>query len=277
MVGSYVVKHLLASGYKVIGIDRCEGQITDENYTHIEAELAEAGVIGNLFETYDIDRVIHLAALAHNIEGVKFTSEDYYMANVFCSRNVFTAAAQKKIPVLFISTVDVYGFTKGKVSGDTVPNPVTDYGKSKYLAEKELVDLCTAFESTYDIYRFAPVYTDEIKRDIQKRYYLRYPDVAYIVGDGQEYEFLYIENACKALREWLLAEPECKAHNIKDEEKVHTSICIEAEQEEGRANTVLKFPRWLVKTGYGVLYGLTGKNKYTYLLNKLVNPIDSDN
>lgn len=273
MIGSYVAKRLLENGHKVIGVDKCDGKIEDENYTHVVTDLAVIEDVSGVFEKYDADRVIHLAAIAHAFSNGKITREDYYVANVLSARNVFVAAASKRIPTLFISTADVYGFTKGTVDATTTPAPVSDYAKSKVMAERELLDICRNLESEFDIFRFAPVYTDEIKRDIQKRYYLKYPDIAYIIGEGTGYEFLNINLAIEKMAEWVDSEPKNTIHNIKNEKLINTAECLEAEKEAGRAKVVLHFPKWLVRFGFGVIFCLTGKNKYTYLLGKAVNPI----
>ena len=55
-----------------------------------------------------------------------------------------------------------------------------------------------------------------------------------------------------------------------------TTDYIKAEKEEGRAKIVLHFPNWAVNIGYRVLKGITGENKYTYLLNKAVHPLRSE-
>ena len=273
MIGSSVAKKLLENGHKVIGVDRCEGKIQHENYTHIIIDLAVASDVIGVFENSNADRVIHLAAVAHAFSNGKITWEDYYTANVLSARNVFIAASQKKIPTLFISTADVYGFTKGTVDAATTPEPVSNYAKSKVLAEKELIEICREFGSEFDIFRFAPVYTDEIKRDIQKRYYLKYPDIAYIIGDGTGYEFLNINVAVDRMAEWAQNDPQNTIHNIKNEKLINTAECLEEEIEAGRAKHVLHFPKWLVRFGFGIIFCLTGKNKYTYLLGKAVNPI----
>lgn len=273
MIGSFVANKLLENGHKVIGVDKCDGKIENENYTHIVVDLSVTVDVIDILERYNVDRVIHLAAIAHAFSNGKITREDYYIANVVSARNVFIAASQKKVPLLFISTADVYGFTKGTVDAGTPPNPVSDYAKSKVMAEKELIEICHGFESEFDIFRFAPVYTDEIKRDIQKRYYLKYPDIAYIIGEGTGYEFLNINLAIEKMAEWVESEPRNTIHNIKNEKLINTAECLEEEIEAGRAKHVIRLPKWLVRFGFGVIFCLTGKNKYTYLLGKAVNPI----
>lgn len=272
MIGTRVIAGLLAAGNRVIGLDRKESPLRDGNYTHITAELGDADALRNIFDAHRIDRVIHLAALAHTAGVQDLSREAYYEINVRCAENVFSCAAEKNIPVLFISTADVYGFVKGVATAATVPHPVTVYGKTKYLAEQALAHICRL----YDIFRFAPVYTDEMKRDIQKRYYFRYPDWGYLIGKGMDYEFLFIDTAVARMVDWCRREPTGRIYNVKNETLTNTAACLSQERAAGRAKHVLHFPRWTVRFGFGVIFCLTGKNKYTYLLNKAVHPLRTE-
>lgn len=269
MIGSHLTKALLDKGYEVIGLARTEQKLNCQGYTHIQADLGDKAGLEQVYQQYPITHTIHLAALAHT-KGVADLSEAAYrQANVINAQNVFEAA--KGANILFISTVDVYGFVKGTVNGETEVYPVSIYGKNKAEAEKIL----TKQGGKFNIYRFSPVYTEDVKRDIQKRYYLKYPDWAYIVGKGLEYEVLNVEKAVQAMIDWVATEPDGKIKVIKDEHRLETAKVIEQERKEGRARHVLYFPRWMVLAVYGVLM-ITGKNKYTYLLNKAVHPLRSE-
>ena len=269
MIGSYLAKALLEAGHEVVGVDRRECTAL-KGLTSIIADLGEAEEIKKIVLENQVDRIIHLAALAHTAGEDDLSYEKYYRVNVECAKNVFHAAGER--PVLFISTVDVYGFTKGMVNADTELHPVTPYGKTKALAEKECKDIC----KTYSIYRLSPVYTPEVKRDIQKRYYLKYPDWAYVIGCGTEYEVLNISEAVRRMVEWCGLQPQNEIQVIKDKNRMNTADYIRREKAEGRAKHVLRFPRWMVLCGFSALKGITGKNKYTYLMNKAVNPLRTE-
>lgn len=269
MIGSCLVEKLLSAGMRVVGVDRCEARVTDAEYCHCAVDLGDKTALAEVLEQYKVDRVIHLAALAHRKNEADLSMERYIRVNVECSKNVFSVAEDKGIPVLFISTVDVFGFTKGYVTVDTEPHPVTNYGKSKLMAEGECKKICTS----YSIFRFSPVYTPEIKRDIQKRYYLKAPKVAYLIGKGNEYEVLNIDVATSRMVEWCNLKPDNKVHIIKDEYPLIPAECIRKEKALGNAKYVIHCPRWIALCGYSVLRFFTGKNKYTYLLNKAVYPL----
>lgn len=269
MIGSKLVKKLADAGYSVVGLDKTDCKEHIPGYTHRKCDLGDFDYLKDAIDGSKPDRIIHLAALAHTKNEDDLSWERYRYINVECAKNVFDTAGD--IPVLFISTVDVYGFFNGGyVNADTEIHPVSFYGKSKAMAEDECKKL-----KHYDIFRFSPVYTDEIKRDIQKRYYLKYPNIAYRIGKGTEYEILNVNHAVEMMVEWCSLPTNNSIKIIKDEVNMNTIEYIRAEKAEGRAKVVLYFPKWCVYAGYAVLKLITGENKYTYLLNKAVYPLRS--
>lgn len=268
MIGGYVVKGLIEKGHEVIGVDRraSDGQL--KGFTQIVLDLSSKQSVMQLFDDKKIDRTIHLAALAHTV-GVKDTSwEAFKKVNVDCAENVFEACAKHNIPVLFISTVDAIGMVKGIITPETELNPISNYGKSKAMAESRLKDIC----KVWDIYRFSPVYTPEIKRDIEKRYYLKYPNWAYKIGKGGRFEVLNINGAVTAMVEWVDKKVDNSIHVIKDPELLDINKLIEAEKAEGRAKHVLQFPRWMVVCGFYYIKFVFGKSNKTYLVFKALWP-----
>ena len=271
MIGSALVKELLARGYQVIGVGRSGEETAQENYRFIRADLSDRERIYEIVESEQVDRIIHLAALAHRDGLEDLTWERYKRDNVDSAKNVFACASER--PVLFISTIDVYGFYRGgrPVTAETPVAPVSDYGKSKALAERE----CQLLRH-YDIFRLCPVYTPENKRDIQKRYYLRYPALAYQVGRGTAFEVLSIERAVKAMADWCAMIPANSIHILKDPELLWTPDMIQAEKKAGRAKLVLHVPAWCVDVGSRVLEAALGENEKTYLINKLAHPLRTE-
>lgn len=271
MIGSFLVKALLEKGYSVIGIGRKDTSSSHQNYIYIKMDLSDKTLLSQIYDSYHITTTIHLAALAHEKEGSDLSNDAYYQANVVNAKNIFECCLNSKL--LYISTVDVYGFVKGTVNSKTPLNPVTIYGKTKAEAERILMN---GWGGGYDIFRFSPVFTQEIKRDIQKRYYLKYPNWAYIIGKGSKFEVLDIKNAIATMVAWV-EKDECtqSVRIIKDKKMLDTKKMLEIERREGRAKHILRFPHWFISIGYTVLL-ITGKNKYTFLLNKAVHPLRSE-
>ena len=268
MIGGYVVRGLVEKGHSVIGVDRMSKDIKLEGLSQIILDLSSKEVIMQLFDDKKIDRVIHLAALAHT-KGVADTSwEAFKKVNVDFAFNLFEACAKHNVPVLFISTVDAIGIVKGLITPETELNPISNYGKSKALAECRLKETC----STWNIYRFSPVYTEDVKRDIQKRYYLKYPNWAYLIGGGQQFEVLNVRKAVASMVDWVDKPVDNTIHIIKDEELLDSANVIAEERAEGRAKHVLRLPRWIVVCGYYCIKLLFGKSNKTYLVFKALWP-----
>ena len=268
MIGGFVVKGLIEKGHKVIGIDRRESDTRYPTYNQIILDLAFKEGVMQLFDEKKIDRVIHLAALAHT-KGVADTSwEAFKKVNVDCAENLFEACAKHDIPVLFISTVDAIGVVKGLITPETELNPISNYGKSKAMAEGRLKEIC----KVWNIYRFSPVYTEDVKRDIQKRYYLKYPDWAYLIGGGQKFEVLNVREAVSSMVDWVDKDVDNTIHIIKDEELLDSAKVIAEERAEGRAKHVLKIPRWMVVCGYYMIKLVFGNSNKTYLVFKALWP-----
>ena len=285
MIGGYVVRGLMEKGHSVVGVDRVLPR-TESLEFRVESlesgagavedvvlDLGDKEAVERVFEGHRIDRCIHLAALAHT-KGVADTSwEAFRKVNVDCAVNLFEACAKHNVPVLFISTVDAIGMVKGVITPETELNPISNYGKSKAMAERRLKEIC----SQWNIYRFSPVYTEDVKRDIQKRYYLKYPDWAYLIGGGQQFEVLSVRGAVASMVEWVDKEVDNTIHIIKDEVLLDSAKVIASEREDGRAKHVLRLPRWMVVCGYYCIKLVFGKSNKTYLVFKALWPFRTCN
>lgn len=269
MIGSYVVKGLIEKGHTVIGVDRVKPKKEElDGLTPVVLDLASKDDVMRVFYENKIDRCIHLAALAHT-KGVADTSwEAFKKINVDCAENIFGACANNNVPLLFISTVDAIGMVKGVITPDTELNPISNYGKSKAMAESRLKDIC----KVWNIYRFSPVYTEDVKRDIQKRYYLKYPNWAYLIGGGQQFEVLSVRKAVASMVDWVDKDVDNTIHIIKDDELLDSAKVISEERKEGRAKHVIHLPMWMVVCGYYPVRLVFGKSNKTYLVFKALWP-----
>lgn len=271
MIGGYVVRGLLEKGHSVVGVDLRVNPNLNDNANGLEQIVLDLGskeTVERVFEEHRIDRCIHLAALAHT-KGVADTSlEAFKKVNVDCAVNLFETCAKHDVPVLFISTVDAIGMMKGLITPETELNPISNYGKSKAMAEGRLKEIC----KVWNIYRFSSVYTEDVKRDIQKRYYLKYPDWAYLIGGGQQFEVLNVWKAVASMVDWVDKDVDNTIHIIKDEKLLDSAKVIAEEKAEGRAKHVLRIPRWMVVCGYYCIKLVFGKSNKTYLVFKALWP-----
>lgn len=126
-IGFHVAKKLIERGDQVVGIDNfndyydpklkeARNQILIEtaqkeegSYISVRANIADNDAIKECFETYELDRVIHLAAQA----GVRYSIENphsYVESNIVGFTNILEACRHSQTPHLtYASTSSVYG------------------------------------------------------------------------------------------------------------------------------------------------------------------------
>lgn len=274
MLGQQVVRSLVDAGYNVAGISlKREPLYKHEKYLYFSLDLTKCLDVEKIFQEYEITHIIHLAAIAHTYRGMDASWSRYYRINTMCSKTLFKCADERNIPVFFASTIDVYGLTGAEVTEDTQPRPVGFYARSKHLAEEYLKKLGIP----YAIARFAPIYSDGDRKDIQKRLFLKYPSICYKMD--KEYEFLSTNKAVDIVLRWVDKPEQIKGiFNVKDEERHKSRDLILAEKSMGHASLVIHIPllvvRLLEKTA-AVL--LKNNAMLSFKANKLLKPIRTDN
>ncbi|MDB2543590.1 GDP-mannose 4,6-dehydratase [Woeseiaceae bacterium] len=157
-IGFHLVKAMLNNGYHVVGIDNINDYydqnlklsrleninefIDDselkEKYKFIKLDITDNTDLQNLFSTYDIDIVIHLAAHA----GVRYSIENpkaFVDSNIVGFTNLLECCKQAKIEhFVYASSSSVYGMNT-KQPFSTSDN--TDYPVSLYAATKKSNEL----------------------------------------------------------------------------------------------------------------------------------------
>lgn len=132
------------------------------NYTFIQGDIGDKDLVKSIFQTYDIDYVIHLAACSHVDKSIE-SPEIFFTTNVLGTLNLLETAKSfwEKTPkyqnskrFLYVSTDEVYGEVTNlePFTEDTPLNPRNPYSVSKTSG-----DLLS--KSYYDTYNFPVVRT----------------------------------------------------------------------------------------------------------------------
>ena len=104
-------------------------------------ELDTFGEEWKCFDYSNYDVVYQVAGIAH----IKETPENsclYYKVNRDMAIEIAKLAKNAGVKqFIYLSSMSVYGMTTGEITPKTIPNPTTNYGKSKLQAEKELKKL----------------------------------------------------------------------------------------------------------------------------------------
>jgi UDP-glucose 4-epimerase len=92
------------------------------------------------FDFSKFDVVFHVAGIVH-IKETKSNKDLYYKVNRDLAIAVSEKAKREGVKLLiFTSTMSVYGLDEGIINNSTIENPITSYAKSKFEAEKWLLD-----------------------------------------------------------------------------------------------------------------------------------------
>lgn len=104
-------------------------------------ELDTYGEEWKNFEYSKYDVVYQVAGIAH-IKETQENSYLYYKVNRDLAVEIAKLAKNAGVKqFVYLSSMSVYGMTTGVITKNTIPNPTTNYGKSKLQAEKELKKL----------------------------------------------------------------------------------------------------------------------------------------
>ena len=144
-IGFHTSQKFLSEGFNVIGIDNLNSyydnqlkkdrlkKIQSENFKFFKFDLNQKPEIKDLFQKYNFDYVINLAAQA----GVRYSitnTEEYMHSNILGFLNILELSREFKIKhLVYASSSSVYGMNK-KIPfsvSDNVDHPISLYAASK--------------------------------------------------------------------------------------------------------------------------------------------------
>jgi len=209
--GSNLSKSLLKDGYDVV-ILNLHSDKNEINVNRFGLEKAKImwGTINDIHTVKhameDVDLVIHTAAKIHVDDSIQNPSK-YFMTNVMGTNNVLEVARQFDIPVMHISTCEVYGFQDDDLLETSPLMPRSPYAASKAGADRMAYSYYTTYDMNVCIIRpfnvfgpgqkdgkcgaVIPIWTTNLMegKDIK------------IYGDGtQSREFIYIDDLVSAYK-----------------------------------------------------------------------------
>lgn len=207
--GSNLTKKLLNKGYDVVMLNTH----SKKNETNIKRfKLHNAKIVwGNINdkkilekEFQDINLIIHTAAKIHVDDSIKYPTE-YFKTNVMGTNNVLEVARHFNIPVIHVSTCEVYGFVDEDLSENSPLMPRSPYAASKAGADRMAYSYYTTYNMNVCIVRpfnvYGPGQKDGECGAVIPRWatsLLNNKNIQ-IYGDGkQSREFIYIDDLVSA-------------------------------------------------------------------------------
>ncbi|MGE5229104.1 MAG: SDR family NAD(P)-dependent oxidoreductase [Deltaproteobacteria bacterium] len=143
-LGAAVVRRLVDRGDEVVGLarsDEAATTLTRLGAIAVRGDITDAGTLGQLLT--DVDLVFHIAG-DYRIGIKESEHEAMFKTNVDGTTIVLDAAVSAGVGrIVYVSTVGVFGNTRGKVVDETYERPDRDflsyYDATKYMAHRVAV------------------------------------------------------------------------------------------------------------------------------------------
>jgi len=156
-IGSCVNEKLHENGYQTIVLDNLSkgDRKAVSHGVFIEGDLGNTETLDYIFQTYNIDAVMHFAAFLEVGESVANPMK-YYINNVSATLNLLQSMLKHNVNVfIFSSTAAVFGMPQEEYITEAHPcSPISPYGRSKHIVELVLNDLDFAYGMRYTALRY---------------------------------------------------------------------------------------------------------------------------
>lgn len=155
-IGSHTVLSLLNNNYKVVVYDNLSNssveaitrveKLTGKSVDFVEGDICDKEKLSQIFSDYEIDAVIHFAALKAVGESAQIPLS-YYENNVYGSVCLLAVMQQHNVHnFIFSSSATVYGEENDVPYVETMKlgTPSSPYGASKVMVERVLADFANS-------------------------------------------------------------------------------------------------------------------------------------
>jgi UDP-glucose 4-epimerase len=120
-------------------------RLTDREMAFVEVDMLDRAALAAVFDTHDIDEVVHFAGYKAVGESVE-TPLEYYRNNLGSTLHLLEAMAEHGVEnLVFSSSCTVYGAPEHVPVDETAPTGAANpYGWTKFMIERMLLDVSAA-------------------------------------------------------------------------------------------------------------------------------------
>ena len=202
-IGSFIVEEALKKGFDTWAAVRKSSSkeyLKDESINFIELNLSSKAQLIEQLRGHDFDYVVHAAGVTKCLN-----KHDFHRINTEGTQNLLDAILEVQMPLkrfVFVSSLSIFGAIKEQQPYDEIretdiPQPNTEYGRSKLAAEKYLESLGTRVP--YIILRPTGVYGPR-----EKDYFMMAKSIKqhsdFAVGyKRQDITFVYVSDVVQAI------------------------------------------------------------------------------
>lgn len=219
-LGTNLIQYLtVGNNFDLLVHTRRPGNFHDQNrLVTVMPDLSFASL-----NHFQIDAVIHLAGVAHDLSG-KFKTDDYIAVNFENTARLYDEFLKSNAgKFIFVSSIKALTDKSDfPITESTPATPLTIYGKSKRMAE-EYLDSKTAAGKQVFILRPCMIHGQGNKGNLNVLYKLVKWGIPYPLGKFEnQRSFLYVENFSFIVRAILDGKVERGAYNLADTGTIST-------------------------------------------------------
>ncbi|KZX17089.1 UDP-glucose 4-epimerase GalE [Methanobrevibacter filiformis] len=156
-IGSHTNKMFNDNGYETMVLDNLStGHRENLKWGEfVQGDLGDLKFLQSLFKKYDIEGVVHFAALTSVAESMK-SPQKYYKNNFINSLNLLKVMNDNNVSkFIFSSSAAVYGVPEETPIVESHPlNPINPYGESKLMVEEALYEKSQKDQLNYASLRY---------------------------------------------------------------------------------------------------------------------------
>lgn len=237
-VGSNLKPYLLKE-YNVIGLSRNPKSIEDINIGSV-----------SINDFNNVYAFVHLAGKAHDLKNIS-EEKEYYDINTKLTIKLFDLFLSSNCEIfIFISTVKaVADHVDSILTEDTIPNPITAYGKSKLKAEEYLLSKKLPKNKRVFILRPCMIHGPNNKGNLNLLYKILNKNIPFPLGRFEnKRSFLSIDNLCYIIKKLIEKKPVSDVYNIADDEVLSINeLAKEIGDIIGKPTKILKIPKLVIR------------------------------
>ncbi|MBS1557200.1 MAG: NAD-dependent epimerase/dehydratase family protein [Bacteroidetes bacterium] len=235
-LAAYLHSH---TDWKILGSSRRKMSLLPNR-----GEIVQIGMNHNEWDEHQVDAVVHLAGMAHDLSG-KYKPDDYEKVNVEGTQQVFDEFLKSNASVfIFVSSIKaVVDHSEQIVDEGFIPHPTTDYGKSKLKAER-YIQSKTGNGKLFYILRPAMMHGPGNKGNLNLLYRFVKWRLPFPFGQlKNERSFLSIENFCFVIQALINNKIQPGIYQVADDGYLSTTELYELTvQTTQRKKIILNLP-----------------------------------
>ncbi|MBC6110541.1 NAD-dependent epimerase/dehydratase family protein [Pedobacter fastidiosus] len=173
--------------------------------------------------------VIHLSGKAHDLKKAANANE-YYEVNFELTKKLYDHFLKSNAAkFIFISSVKAAADTvNGILTEEIFPNPQTDYGKSKLMAEAYIQQQPLPKGKSYYILRPCMIHGPGNKGNLNLLYKFVQKGIPYpLAAFENKRSFLSVENLCFVIKSLIEKDIPSGIYNVADDEALSTNEVVE--------------------------------------------------